>query len=103
MIIGIVLYTVNILLCGFSFNQVKTEQLNQLILNGVIFLVVAIASVALFLPSYLIEALIMSIIGVPSIVFIPGMTPNFLYRRIKYFNFACALSVTLLVVVYLLY
>ena len=100
-ILGVLLYVLNILLCGFSFNQVKTEQQKQLIANGVIFLVIAISSVVLYLPGYLIESLLMSIIGGATLVFTPGMTPDFLYRKVKLFNIVCALSVALFVIVFL--
>lgn len=100
--IGMILYIANILFCAFSFNQAITEQQKQLIVNGIIFLTIAITSVALYMPDYLIESIIMSVIGGASIVFTPGRTPDFLFRKVWLFNIICVGAIGLFAIVFII-
>lgn len=102
-VISIVIYVINGLLSAFSFNQVKTEQQKILIIHGTIFLIIAISSVYIFNNEYTGEALLSSVFfGLP-VVLKPGMTPDFLYRKIKLFTILLIIMIIVFVFTIVVY
>ena len=85
-IVGVMLFSIIGLMAAFALNQFKTEQQKPLVFHGILFFTMAILSIFLFHRDYFFEAFVsLTMFGSP-LVFSPGMTPEFLFRKEKRFT-----------------